>query len=523
MPQSEPRVLVIALSEATLDLIVPWAKAGRLPTFERLMHEGSWGPLRSQIPLITPQLWGTIATGHSPGRHGAFDFWQRGPDGKFREITGADLKERPIWSLLSERGVPCGVVNVPFTYPPQPVRGFMISGQDAPGAHRSIACPPTLFDDLVARFGRYRLKDIFPGGRQKSDYLTLIEEDTARQATVLEHLVANHPWRFFLTFFSASAMAQHYFWADMESDDAANPFREVVPTAYRCLDAAVGRLVAAAGPETTVCVISECGAGRLQSGVQINACLAREGFLTWKRPPGESSNAGDRGGFKQIWSRVAGWRKRVQRHLPAPLFFWLNRTFGALARERLRSYAVDSGIAWDRTQAFSRGKEGDIFVNLQGRDPQGIVAPGPEYERVTGRIIERLEALVDPETGERPVVRVHRAADLYAGPMLPWAPDLVIEWRGNTYMPTEDEGDRQTVFVPRWREYMAWPTTGSHRVDGILLCQGPGVARGRRIEGARIADLVPTWLSLLQQPVPSDLPGRVLAELCEPVEARMVE
>jgi predicted AlkP superfamily phosphohydrolase/phosphomutase len=151
------------------------------------------------------------------------------------------------------------------------------------------------------------------------------------------------------------------------------------------------------------------------------------------------------------------------------------------------------------------------------------VAPGPEYERVTGRIIERLEALVDPETGERPVVRVHRAADLYAGPMLPWAPDLVIEWRGNTYMPTEDEGDRQTVFVPRWREYMAWPTTGSHRVDGILLCQGPGVARGRRIEGARIADLVPTWLSLLQQPVPSDLPGRVLAELCEPVEARMVE
>ena len=88
------------------------------------------------------------------------------------------------------------------------------------------------------------------------------------------------------------------------------------------------------------------------------------------------------------------------------------------------------------------------------------MAPGPEYEQVTGRIIERLEALVDPDTGDKPIVRVHRAADLYAGPMLPWAPDLVIEWRDNAYMPTEDEGDRKTVFVPRWREYMAWPTTG---------------------------------------------------------------
>ncbi len=251
MPQpTQPRVLVIALSEATLDLIVPWATAGRLPTFERLLREGSWGPLRSQIPLITPQLWGTIVTGYPPGRHGAFDFWQRGPDGRFREINGGDLKAPPIWKLLSERGISCGVVNVPFTYPPQPLRGFMISGQDAPGAHRSIAYPPTLYDDLVRRFGRYRLKDIFPGGRQKTDYLTLLEEDTARQATVLEYLVAQQSWRFFLTFFSASAMAQHYFWSDMESDDAGNPFRDVVLTAYRCLDAAVGRLIAAAGPPT---------------------------------------------------------------------------------------------------------------------------------------------------------------------------------------------------------------------------------------------------------------------------------
>ena len=104
-PPAQPRVLVIALSEATLDLIVPWAKAGRLPTFQRLMNKGSWGPLRSRIPLITPQMWGTIVTGKSPGHHGAYDFWQRGPDGRFRAVTGSDLKAKPIWRILSERGL----------------------------------------------------------------------------------------------------------------------------------------------------------------------------------------------------------------------------------------------------------------------------------------------------------------------------------------------------------------------------------------------------------------------------------
>ena len=82
MPSSErPRVLVIALAEATLDLIIPWVKSGRLPTFKKMMEEGSFGPVQSRIPFITPQVWATLVTGKNPGYHGLFDFWQRGGDG----------------------------------------------------------------------------------------------------------------------------------------------------------------------------------------------------------------------------------------------------------------------------------------------------------------------------------------------------------------------------------------------------------------------------------------------------------
>ena len=511
---SKPRVLVIALAEATLDLIKPWVEAGELPTFKKLMDEGSWGPLRSRMPLITPQMWGTIVTGKNPGEHGAFDFRQRGPDGKFHPVDGSFLKAKPIWKLLSERNLYSGVVNVPFTYPPQAINGFMISGEDAPGAHRSIAAPSSVYDEVVEKFGRYRLKDIFPGGRKKEDYLTLIEEDVTKQTEVLEHLVSQKPWDFFLVFFSATAIAQHYFWSDMESNDARNPFRDVVKTAYRCLDTAVGKLIAAAGPDATVFVISDCGAGKIQSGVQINTWLEQEGFLARKEPKpkaavSEKQEKPKSGGSRHL---IATLRKKVQGVMPQGLYFWVNNTFGGV-KDWIQDYLADSDIDWSKTQISSRGKEGDLFVNLKGRDPHGVVNPGAEYEAVRDRLIERLSKLVDPATGLPAVDRVYKREELYQGPMLEWAPDLIIGWRDTLYQPTESDKDKDKIFVARWREYMDWPTTGSHRMDGICFVKGPKVRRGQRIDGMGIADLMPTWLAAANQPVPADVEGRVISNL----------
>ncbi len=515
-----PKVLVIALAEATLDLIVPWARAGVLPTFKKLMDEGSWGPLRSRLPLIVPQLWGTIATGQNPGQHGALGFWQRGADGRFRPADGSRLQAKTIWQWLSERGLRCGIVNVPFTYPPQPLdNGFMISGEDAPGAHRSIASPSALYDELVQKFGRYRLKDIFPGGRKKEDYLTLIGEDISKQTEVLDYLVSKKPWDFLLVFSHASAIAQHYFWSDMESNDPSNPYSGLIENAYRGLDAQIGRLIDAAGPNTQVFVISECGAGRLQSGVQVNTWLAQEGFLTRKSSPKKQAakNGKSKGG--QSRRLVAMLRTRMQGMLPQSLHFWANKYAGGM-KEWIQTYLCDSDIDWAKTRVFSRGKEGEIYVNLKGRDPQGIVEPGVEYEALRDTVIERLSGLIDPATGKQAVDRVYRREELFKGPNVGSTPDLIIAWRDTAYQPTESDRDRDAVFVDRWREYMEWPTTGSHRVDGIFFAKGPGIRRDQQIKGAGIVDLMPTWLSALGQPAPEKLEGRVLADLFEQASER---
>ena len=505
---------MIALSEATLDLIRPWAESGVLPIFQRFFSEGTVGTLRSQIPTITPQMWGTIVTGKGPGHHGVFDFSQRGRDGIFRETSGSDIKGKPIWRLLSENEIHSGIVNVPFTYPPQPINGFMISGQDAPGAHRSIAHPPEVYDDIISRFGAYRFKDIFPGGRRKSDYLTLLEEDIPRQTDVLEFLVREKEWELFLTFFSATAMAQHYFWADMESEVERNPFRNVVQDAYRCLDTAIERLMIAAGPDTTTFVISECGAGPLRSGVHLNTWLEQEGFLTRNKL---GNGLSKHRLLSMRWRRTlragsASVRMGLKRHLPQSIYFWMNKYLGGL-KAWTQTSVTNSDIDWANTRVFSRGKEGELFVNLKGRDPHGVVTLGQEYEDVRDAVVERLSRLIDPGIGEHAVARVHKAEELYQGPMVALAPDLVIEWADDAYMPTEQDKESHSVFVTRWREDMSWPTTGSHRLDGILLAMGPGIRRGAKISGATIYDLMPTWLYALGQPIPGDLEGKVLSEL----------
>ncbi|HRY24787.1 MAG: alkaline phosphatase family protein [Geminicoccaceae bacterium] len=499
------RVFVVALGESTFDLIEPWAAAGHLPVLASLMRGGTHGRMRSQVPLMTPQLWGSIVTGRTPGHHGAFDFWQRSPKGAFHAIDGSALRCPTLWEMLSRRGVPCGIVNLPFTYPPAAIDGFVIAGEDAPGAHRSIAHPPELYDEITEKFGRYRLKDIFPGGRQKTDYLTLIDEDVAAQTEVFEHLFRTRPWRFGMAFFSATAIAQHYFWRDMAEATPGDPFADVVLTAYRAVDRALGRLLEAVGPDTTVFVISDCGAGPLRSGVQINTILEQHGFLARKAA---KPKAGRR--------LVAGARKQaqalLQRHLPDRLYYQVNHRLGGL-KTKVQSYLAQSDLDWPRTQVFSRGKEGDLFVNLKGRDPHGIVEPGADYEAVRDRLSETFMALRDPSTGEPAVERVYRREELFQGPMLEHAPDMVVLWKDTAYMPSEDDRNRDQVFVERWREYMNWPTSGSHRVDAVLIAKGPGVAEGRTIMTARLIDLAPTWLHALGQDVPAELEGRVMQEL----------
>ena len=496
-----------------MDLIRPWAEEGTLPGLRRLIDEGASGTVRAAAPLSTPHLWANIFTGVNAGLHGIFDYWQRGQNGRFEQVKSSSLSARPIWEILTDSGLTAAIVNAPLTYPPQPIKGFMISGLDALGSHRSIASPPEVYDGLVNQLGAYEPYAIFPGGKRKRDYLGLLEREVPRLTKAFRYLLEEHEWDFALVYFPHAAVAQHYFWGDMQSQDEDNPYRDLIRNTYEALDAAIAELATAAGADAMVFVVSECGAGPLRYGVNINTWLEREGFVCRTSSTQGSGASGSVVGRLRLaaLNSVGGLGVLAKRYLPESAYLWVGRHVSGV-KTWAQNYMMNSDIDWKRSQAFSRGKEGNIFINLKGRDYHGIVEPGREYENVRDRIISRLSQLKDPDTGEDAVTRVYKGEEMFTGPLASCAPDLVIEWRDAMYMPTEQERDRDRIFVTRWREGMSWPTTGSHRFEGVFLAAGPSIKRSVRVE-ASLFDLLPTWLQALGQPLPDGLHGKVIPGL----------
>ncbi len=165
-------------------------------------------------------------------------------------------------------------------------------------------------------------------------------------------------------------------------------------------------------------------------------------------------------------------------------------------------------VDWSRTRAYARGQIGQIFLNVRGREPEGIVEPGEEYNTLRAEIADRLREMRDPDTGELMVDQLYFKEELYSGARTEDAPDVLIEWRDMEYWAFDMLAGGRRIVAPNL------PTrSGGHRMNGVFLACGPDIARGRELEGARITDVTPTILHLMGLPVPDRMDGRVLQDV----------
>ena len=138
-----PKALIVGLDSATFDLARPWIAGGKLPSLAALMENGAWGRLASVVPPITPPAWTSFMTGKNPGKHGIFHFLEASPGTYgFRYLNAGSRRAKTIWRILSDAGYTVGTINIPFTYPPEQLSGFQISGMDTPSEKSSFIYPP---------------------------------------------------------------------------------------------------------------------------------------------------------------------------------------------------------------------------------------------------------------------------------------------------------------------------------------------------------------------------------------------
>jgi len=493
------RFILIGLDGAEPSLVEQWMTEGRLPALARLRREGGYCPLASTMPPATFPAWTTCVTGVNPGRHGIFDFTAMTP-GQYalRFVNAAERQAPALWQILSAAGKRVAVLGVPATYPPEPVNGMMVSGFDSPvatGIDRSFVYPPECYETVRGwRFADFQESAIGPGWHAAAlpKLLAAIDAKEAIAADIL----GREPWDFFMVVFGESDTVAHHFWMfhDARSPRFRPGFEDAILRVYQRLDTAVARLIAAAGPDVTVGIVSDHGFGGAGTGViHINNWLAEKGYLTYA-PARESV-------LKNAALRF------IPEHWRGPLF----RRFKSAAA-RAESHSRFAGIDWNATRAWSEELNyfPSIRLNLQGREPRGQVSRR-EYESVCAALCAELEQWA-------PVKKAWRREELYAGPCVEQAPDIVLELaleEGYSYSCLRSRGGPAMRRIAP-EEYLGGKErgmNGNHRANGVLFLSKPFVSGAARME-----DVAPTVLAQMGVPGPP-MDGTPLLGDMETVEA----
>lgn len=496
---SPPRLTVIGLDAATFDVIDPLVAAGDLPNIGRILREGTSAVLRSTTHPLTPHAWATMVTGMNAGRHGIWDFVERDDTGyELRVINGSYRRAPALWDRLRLSGKRVGLVNIPFTWPAPQVDGFTIAGMDAAARETGMTHPSELFDELRREFGPLELDHRFPITSEGKADMDFVRRAAEQKVEIARRLSDQFEPELLWVVFMAADHIHHVAWPDWEERGRDSAVAET----YRILDEAVGELVEAAGGNDVV-LVSDHGGGSLKGVVNLNAWLAQEGYLAYAGPT------------EKLDRRLVDTLFELRRHIPKGLRYWVKQRAGGL-RERMYERRQYSVVDWPRTRAFSYGTFGNVVLNVRGRERDGTVSPGVEYDRLRDEIAAKALEIRGPD-GESIVAAVHRREDLFEGPQLDKIPDLLVEFRDYEWL---GKGNLKSRTTSIWDTIELEPGSrhryvGSHRHEGIFALAGPSATgSGRSTVG--IADVAPTVLYLLGEKIPVDLEGRMVAEAIDP-------
>ncbi len=525
-PATGARSLVVGLDGADPDLVSALGP-GELPHLHELMRRGVYARLQSLRPPATLPNWLTFLTGTDPAVHGVFDFTVR--DGYRVRFTGGSARATPtVVARLDRLGLGCACLFFPGTWPPERLdHGVFISGWDSPVAFEadgSFVWPPDLYREIVSRFGPLRFDDTDelnahrPGWHERLP-AALIERIQQR-TRLAEWLLGRRAWDLFAVYFGESDTAAHHLWAFHDPGSPRRPARVTPGQAsglarvYRELDRALGRLLqAAGGSRVEVTVLSDHGSGGSSDKVlYLNRYLEQAGLLRLR--PGDAGGALVRTARS---SALALLPPRVRERL----FRAADRRLPSLLESRARFGAIDM----KRTAVFS--DELNYFpalhYNLRGREPEGRLFKG-DIPSVRRDLEQALAALRDPWSG-RPVVKaVHPREELFRGPQLHRAPDLLLELELDAADGADGAGycyhlGRSADAPSRsgaWRRLepgelvgrKGGALSGSHRPHGLLLAAGPRVKPAGRLE-AGIADATVLLLARMGIAPPPELCGRI--------------
>jgi len=522
-PSTPPRaaqdraVIIVGFDAMDIGLIERWADEGHLPAFAALRKQAAGGRLGTSSAVLQASVWGTLATGCSPGKHGRYYMLQMRPGkAQVAKVRAEHCFREPFWAFLEPEDGRLCVVDVPLCVPALRISGLQIVEWGAFDHMWGYATSPTdRMEEVMRRFGDHPLRKRHTPPRtlrQYKRFAVRLVRGIDMKHRLNMGLLADGPWRLFVSVFGEPHACGHYYW---RHHDPSHPEHDPglarhVGTALRdvyvAVDAAVGELVDRYGNDYAILLVSGHGIGPgYHPHHLLPEVLRRMGVTVAPAPGARSAQRAEPLSYKRALLR------RARGLVPPGLRAALNRCLlvPRSVRDEMMVQNALAGVDMRRSRAFClpTDLQGYVRVNLAGREPTGTVRPGADYDAVCDEIERELLSLRNADTGGQVVERVVRTHQAYAGAdHLEQLPDLCVLWNASSPV--------SAVESPRYGLIAGAPIrkgrSGSHRPDAFVFATGKRVPAGPRQVTGDILDVAPTVFRLLGKPPLADWDGKPL-------------
>lgn len=461
------RVLVLGMDGLNPDLVFSWRD--ELPHLAEVMGQGIYGKIKSTIPPITPQAWTCALTGKNPGHFGFWDFTFR-RDFTYGEpelVSSKEVKAEALYHILPKYGKKVALINVPVTYPPPEIpRGFCISSFLTPSLEKGFTHPPALKDELKGLIGDYII-DASEGGvnfrqMEKDRVMARIYEMDGQRFRLIRYFLEEKDCDLIFSVIMGTDRMPHLFYRYFDREHVRytpDPgYGSALKDHYRFCDEHIGEIRSMMPPDMALIVLSDHSVQRLDGRINLNEWLIQEGYMKLK------------------------------------------------ARPRGLTPLRDCQVDWERTRAWATGYTGQLYLNMRGREPQGVVEP-EDYHGLLDELSEKLKAISGPR-GEKLETKTFKRVDVHRGRYSRFGPDLFIYFDDCRWNISELIGYESIYSYDTTKG----PDDGGHGPYGFLAMSGPGIPLMGELEGLDLLDIAPTILSIMGVEVPEDMEGRVIIE-----------
>lgn len=466
--QDSTKVVIIGLDGLNPDLVYQWTD--ELPALSRFMDQGIYGKIKSTIPPITPQAWSCVLCGRNPGHFGYWDFTYRNeycygqPELVSSKVR--DSRVDSIYKTLSDSGKRVAIINVPVTYPPPEIpNGYSISSFMTPTIDRQFTYPATLKEEISGIIGDYIIdastSDMNFREMDKEKVLNRIYDMDRQRFELTKYFIKEKKCDFIFTVVMGTDRVPHLFYRYVDKQHKRytyhEKFKDALKNHYRFCDQEIENILNLIDENTIMIVVSDHSVQRLDGRINLNEWLIREGYMKLNNRPKELT---------------------------------------PMSR---------ADIDWPNTKAWATGFTGQIYLNMKGREPEGMVSPS-DYDKTLDELTEKLLAITD-EQGNSFDSKAFKRKDIHRGEYARFGPDLFIYFDNCHWNISEHIGYDSLYSY----DTPLGPDDAGHGPYGFFSIYGPGIPKLGEIS-ADLLDIAPTVLQLMGIRIPSDMEGKALIQ-----------